>query len=306
MLFTFAKPTYLFLLAVVPVLIFIHFLTLKWKRSQALTFANFEAIARVKGIDLLSKNIFVLIMTMLVSALLVLSLTGLTLHRLLPSSEFSYAIAIDTSRSMEATDFTPSRIEAAKHAALEFVDITPIGTQMAVLSFSGNAFIEQQLTPDKELVKESINAILLSAVGGTDLNEAVTTSTLLLNEEEAKSVIIISDGRLTVGSIQEVIDYAIENDIIIHTVAIGTPEGGTTSYGVSKLDEDTLQAAAYNTGGQYFRAEDQSSLTETMNTIITLKTKRVAINLTQYLILAALVLFVIEYILVNTRYRILP
>lgn len=304
--FTFAKPEYLFLLAIVPVLIFIHFLTLKWKRSQALTFANFEAIARVKGIDLLSKNIFVLIMTMFISTLLVLSLTGLTLHRFLPSSEFSYAIAIDTSRSMEATDFFPTRLESAKQSAISFVDSTPIGTQIAVLSFAGNAFIEQPLTSDKELIREGIKSVLLSSVGGTDINEAVTTSTNLLREEESRAAIIISDGRLNIGSLQEVIDYAIENSIVIHTIAIGTSEGGETIFGISKVDEETLKALAFNTGGESFSAINPEELKASFNKIIELKTKKVAINLSQYLILAVLVLFVIEYVLVNTRYRILP
>jgi len=306
MIFTFSKPIYLSLLAVVPLMIFIHFLTLKWKRSQALKFANFEAIARVKGIDILSKNITVLIMTMIISTLLILSLTGLTIHRTLPSSSFSFAIAIDSSRSMEATDFSPNRLEAAKQSALTFIDLLPIGTRISVVSFSGNAFIEQSITSDKELVKQAVRDIQISSIGGTDLNEAVTTSTNLLIDEEAKAIILISDGRLNIGSIDEVIDYATANDAIVHTIAIGTAEGGQTSYGISKLDEDTLKAAAFNTGGESFRAEDQTILEESLESIIELKTKRVSIDLSQYLILSALILFVIEYVLVNTRYKILP
>ena len=111
---SFIKPSFLFLLALIPLIILIHFVTLRRKRSHALNFANFEAIARIKGVDLLSKNIFVLILTTIISLLLILSLSGLTLHRTVFASSFSFVVAIDSSRSMEANDFSPNRIEAAK------------------------------------------------------------------------------------------------------------------------------------------------------------------------------------------------
>ncbi|MFH1290877.1 MAG: VWA domain-containing protein [Nanoarchaeota archaeon] len=279
---------------------------LKRKRSHALHFANFDAIARVKGVDLLSKNLFVLILTILIVLLLALSLTGVKIQRTLYSSSFSFVMAIDSSASMEATDFYPNRLEAAKDTALDFVDSTPAGTRIGVISFSGNSFIEQSITDDKSFIKRAIEKIPPSSIGGTDLNEAVVTSTNLLEGEDAKAIILLSDGRINVGTIDDSINYANNHDVIVHTIGIGTEEGGQTSYGLSKMDEDALKALAHNTDGRYFRADTKELITESFNQIIDLKFKKITVDISPYLILAALIIFVIEYILISTRYRILP
>src|SRR3989344_288879 len=125
---SFIRPVYLFLLALVPLIILVHFFTINRKRANALKFANFNAISRVKGIDFLSKNISVLVLSVIIIILLVLSLAGLNIHRTLFVSAFSFSLAIDSSRSMEADDFLPNRLEAAKDTASLFVDLTSQGT----------------------------------------------------------------------------------------------------------------------------------------------------------------------------------
>ncbi|MBI5803971.1 VWA domain-containing protein [Candidatus Pacearchaeota archaeon] len=303
---TFVRPFYLALLAVIPLIIFVHFFTLKQKKSRAIRFANFDAIARIRGIELLSKNITVLSMTIAVILLMTLSLSGTRIERTLFSSESSYIIAIDTSRSMSADDLPPNRLEVAKDSAMDFIESVPAGTRIGIISFSGNAFIENDITNDKNLLKQSVSSIPLSSIGGSDLSEAVITSANLLRNEEAKSVILLSDGRINIGTIDEAIDYANENAIFVHTVGIGTEEGGTTSYGFSRIDEEALMALAHNTESRYFRAMDESSLKESFSEILELKLKKVSFDLTNYLTLAGLLLFVIEYILLNTRYRVIP
>ncbi|MBU0760261.1 MAG: VWA domain-containing protein, partial [Nanoarchaeota archaeon] len=262
--------------------------------------------AKVKGVDLLSKNIFILILSVLIFLLLVLSLSGVKMQRTLYSSSFSFIIAVDSSTSMEAADFSPNRLEAAKETALDFVDSFPAGTRAGVISFSGNAFIEQSVTDDKDFIKRAIEEIPLSSIGGTDLSEAVITSTNLLEGEEAKAVILLSDGKINVGTIETAINYANNHDVIVHAIGIGTLEGGVTSYGLSKIDEDSLKSLAYNTEGKYFQAGTKELLRDSFNQIIELKFKKVSSDITSYLLLAAITLFLIEYILISTRFRILP
>ncbi len=306
MILAFDRPTYLLLLVFVPLIILVHFITLRKKRTNALMFANFEAIAKIKGVDLLSKNIFVLIATILVLFCLVFSLAGAKVIRSTYSSSSSFVIAIDTSESMEATDFSPTRFEGAKKAALSFVDLTPPGTKIGIISFSGNSFIEQIPSEEKSKVKSAIKNIPLSEIGGTDIGEAIITSSNILASEPAKSLIIISDGRINVGNIQEAIDYAIEKEVIIHSIAIGSEEGGETSYGLSKVDQDSLKAIAYNTEGVFYLVQDQEELEQAFFSIIDLKLKNVSTDLSAELLVVAILLFVIEYVLVNTKYRIIP
>lgn len=300
------RPSYLVLLAIIPLIIFLHFFMLKKKRSHALRFANFDALARVSGVDLLSKNIFILVLTLLISILLVFSLAGVKVNQSLYSSSFSYIIAIDSSSSMEATDLSPNRLEVAKQAAIDFVRSAPQGTSIGIISFSGNSFMEQDLTLDKDALVSSITKIPLSSIGGTDIGEAMIIGTNLLRSEEAKAVIIISDGRINIGSLDNAITYANNHDVIVHSMGIGTEQGGETSYGLSKIDEDALKAIAHNTGGKYFKIESVEALSESFGQIIELKFKKVTSDMTPYLILATLVLFILEYILISTRFRILP
>ena len=166
--------------------------------------------------------------------------------------------------------------------------------------------IETDLTDDIILIKQSIEKIRLSSVGGTDLSEAIITSANLLEGEDAKAVILISDGRINVGTVDEVILSANKKDIVVHTIGIGTVEGGQTQFAMSKLDEDSLTAVAYNTGGKYFQAQNKAQLDDSFNSILDFKIKKVSTDMTHSLLLIVLILLVLEYVLINTRYKVFP
>ncbi len=300
---SFLYPRYLFFLFLIPLFIFIHIVTLRASRTTALKFANFEAIARIKGVDFFSKNIITLFLSILIIFLLVMAVSGLTLHTTIKATDYSFVIALDSSESMGANDLLPNRMEAAKRAAVAFIDALPITTRVGVISFSGNAIIEQDLTESKSSMKSAVNEVQISEISGTDVYEAVITGTNLLSAENTKAIILLSDGQINVGTINDAIVYANENDIVVHTIAIGTEEGGETSYGLSKLDEDSLKALSYNTNGQFFRALDENELSNSFNEAIAKTERKVGINLADYLLIASILLFAFEYYLINSRYR---
>lgn len=307
MYLTFAYPNYLFLLLMAPLIVLIHFLTLKRIKKRALKFANFEAISKITGVEFFSKNIVISLLSIFIVFLLVLSISGLTLHKQADASSFSFILAIDSSRSMEAQDMLPNRLESAKEIAKEFVKVAPQTTAIGVISFSGNSYIHQDLTKNKNLINEAIDNIEQSMIEGTDICEAVITSTNLLRRgEEGKAIVLLSDGQINVGDLEDAITYANDNDVIINTIAIGTEEGGKTSYGLSKLDEDSLKALEYQTGGEFFKAQDKATLSESFNKAMKLTTKKVSIDLSNYLLLATIFFFVIEYVLASSKYRSLP
>jgi len=306
MAITFTHPYFLSLFLVIPLLVFIHFFTLSYKHGHALRFANFEAISKIRGIDLYSKNIFILVLIIVICVLLILSLAGFTMHRLVSASSSSFVIAIDSSKSMEADDLPPSRISVAKRIAQDFVDSVPKGTRIGIISFSGNSIIETDVTDDRSLIKIAINDLETKAIGGTDLYEAIITSTNLLKPEEAKSVILLSDGQINVGSLVGAIDYANKNDVIVHSIVLGTKEGGQTTYGISKVDEESLKAISYNTLGKFFSVQNEGDLLQSFNEVLNLEMRKVSTNYSSELVLAALVLVVLQYFLINTRYRIFP
>ena len=300
---SFLYPRYLFFLFLIPLFILIHIVTLRASKSTALKFANFEAIARIRGVDFLSKNIITLFLSVIIVFSLVMAISGLVLHISIEATEYSFVIALDSSESMGATDLSPNRMEAAKEAAINFIDSLPLTAKAAVISFSGNAIIEQDLTDSKSSMKSAVNDIQVGEISGTDIYEAVITSTNLLKGESTKAIILLSDGQINVGTIEDAVIYANSNDIVVHTIGIGTEEGGETKYGLSKLDEDSLKALSYNTEAQYLRATDESTLSDSFSSVIGTTKRRVGVNLSNYLLMASIILFALEYYLINSRYR---
>jgi len=295
----FTHPSYLLFLFAIPVLIFFHFFGLKNLKGKGLKFANFESIARVKGIDLYSRNIFLLLFNILFIVLLVFALSGTILHKEMEASSFSFVIAIDNSESMTANDLLPDRLSAAKETAIKFVDSLPFESKLAVLSFAGDSKIEQRLSTSKQEVKFAINDIEISVVKGTDIFEAIDNSIELLKRESNKAIILLSDGQVNVGNVNEATDYAKFNEVLVHTIGVGKLEGGETSYGISKLDEDSLKSLAYNTHGRYFSAENNFELEDSFSQIVGVTERLGEIDLGFYIIIVVIILFIIKQFLLS-------
>jgi len=299
MYFSFSNPSYLVILFVIPVLIFFHFYNIRNLRGRSLSFANFDAIAKVKGIDLYSKNIVVLTLNIIIIITLVFSLSGLTMHKEMEVSSFSFVIAIDISQSMGATDVDPDRLTAAKDSTIYFIDSLPYKPRVGILSFAGNAYIDQDITESKDEIEDAINNIEITEFGGTDIFEAISIASFMLDDEENKAIILFSDGQMNVGNTGEIIEHALKRDIIIHTFGVGTLSGGITDYGFSRMDEEILRSLSYSTEGQYFKVTSIEDLKESFDTIAPLTTKVRAIDLSFFLLIATVVLFILQQFLVD-------
>ncbi len=307
---TFLRPLYLTFLVSVPFFIVAHFLILKHVKRRALVFANFEVIERATGNQILNKNIVILIIRLFALVLFVFSAAGSILWYTGTPSNFDFVIAVDTSSSMLAKDFEPTRLEAAKNAAQEFVNQLPFQTRVGLISFSGSSFVEVQPTKDKGFVASKIGELGVKPVGGTDLSEALVTSTNMLTDiERAKSVILLTDGQSNVGAEPSFgAEYANDNGVTVHTIGMATEAGGQFARieAISKLDEGTLRMISDNTGGRYFKAESEEQLKKAYKNIAETTRQKVSLNLQLPLLLAALTLLFIEWGLINTKYRTLP
>lgn len=224
----FTNPEYLWLLLVVPVIAFVHFSGIKYTKKKAVNFANFEAISRVMGGKLLSKNFFMLGIRIIMVILLVLSVAGATLWYEGQTHNYDVVLAMDASGSMLVDDFYPDRLNASKVAAKTYIDSLLPGDRVGIISFSGISFIEQDLTDDFEKAKSVIEKIDIRPVGGTAIGDAIVSSTnLLTKSKKTKVIILITDGSGNMGvSINTSVDYAKQNNVIINTIGVGTEEGG--------------------------------------------------------------------------------
>ncbi|KHO46121.1 MAG: hypothetical protein QS98_C0005G0068 [archaeon GW2011_AR3] len=313
----FLNPKYLWLLLSIPLLILIHLFSLRFLRARSWVFANFEAIKRVSGDQenirnstLISKNIWLLLVQILIITTLIMSAADPVYTFLGKSSEQSFVLAIDASSSMLANDFEPNRLEAAKGAAVIFLDALPSSTRVGLVSFSGIAFVDSQITDNLDDLKPVIDKITVKSVGGTDIGGALVTSgNILVSEDMSRSIVLLTDGRDTVGTpVIEGIDYAQSHGIVIHTIGMATESGGTFIRQdiVSTLDEDTLKYIAQTTGGSFFIASDPESLKQAFNTIVTTGQQKINMKLQLPLLLIGLAMIFLSWGLINTRYRTLP
>src|SRR3989338_1196473 len=206
---SFTNPVYLWLFAAMPLLVIVHFVTVASTRKKALKFANFEAISAVTREEfkespisaiLRNRNIVMLILRLFTLLFLTLALSGAVYWYEGRSSEADYIIAIDTSTSMLAQDFSPNRLEVAKRSAALFVDRLNAKASIGILSFAGAIFVEQRPTDNIDNVRAAIDRVTISSVGGTDLGQAVITAVNLFPEtSRGKVIILLTDGQSNVG-----------------------------------------------------------------------------------------------------------
>ncbi len=195
------------------------------------------------------------------------------------------ALVIDVSRSMEEMDIPPSRIEAAKAAAADFVRGLPRSTPAAVITFGNYASVVVPLTTDRARLLEGI--MHLSTQLRTQLGTGLAEGVRLLTGENAQPapreprpatgepravVILLSDGRASDGIPPlEAARMARERGVRVYTVGVGTsgdPAQFRSGYwGV--LDEPTLRAVADETGGRYFHASSMEGLRQVYRELAT-------------------------------------
>jgi len=314
----FNNPAFLWFLLAVPSLVVIHLLTLKYSGKEALKFSNFEAIARVTKEHIadkpypnffMNKNFLILMFRVLALSLLIFAVAGTIIWYEGKTTDFDFILALDTSSSMLADDLSPNRLEATKVAANLFIDNLASKSRAGIITFSGTSLIEQKLTEDFDLLKRTINDIEVSKTGGTDLATAmIISSTLLIDSEKGKVIILLTDGQSNVGtSVGDGIDYVNKEKAAVYTIGVGTEEGGRFfgSEIISRLDETTLKRIASLTGGKYFRADNREALINAYKDISGLNIRKMPVNLTPAFMLIALILLVLEWVLINTRYRVI-
>jgi Ca-activated chloride channel family protein len=176
-------------------------------------------------------------------------------------------VAVDTSRSMLATDVKPNRLERAKFAIMDLLPLLQ-GDRIGLVAFAGTAFLECPLTLDYAAFEQSLRAVEVGIIprGGTAIARALDTSLDAFDARQGKyeAIILITDGENTEGDVKEAAKRAAELGVKVFTVGIGTAEGELLSLGKdgfvkdrngqvvkSRLNEDTLKDIALTTGGAY-------------------------------------------------------
>lgn len=185
-------------------------------------------------------------------------------------------LAFDVSLSMAATDVSPDRLEAAKDAAIEFVDQVDPNVEIALLSFSAQVKLEVSPTLDRDRLVRGIENLELGE--GTAIGDAIDAAVSLLEPERAGddplgSVVVLTDGETTQGQpTAEGAQTAADAGIRVFTIAFGTEDGFiedpiTGEIVPVPVKYDELEDAAAVTDGEAYEAPTRDALMDAYDNI---------------------------------------
>jgi len=313
----FNEPLWLFVLIIIPVIAAIYWAVLRKKKQEAIEFSRLAFVKSALADKRKSCRVHLLFaLTLAVIALLVIGLADP--HIPLPREKggTNVILVIDDSGSMQATDYQPTRLSAAKGAAEQLVVGLGHDDSAGVILFNTGATTVAYLSQDKERVQEKIDAIAPSN-GSTAIGDGLALGVdMARSVPDKKSVIIIlSDGVNNAGVISpdNAAALAKASGIPVYTVGMGTKNPTVVGQAVdgspeyAELNETALQSIADKTGGKYFKSVN----TQTLNTIYAGLTPQVIpvteeTSIRVWCIIAAMVLLCLELLLRYGPGRILP
>lgn len=201
-------------------------------------------------------------------------------------------LAMDVSTSMLARDFTPDRISAAKDIAIEFISQRH-SDRMGIVVFAGESYTQCPLTTGRATLINLMKEIETGLIeDGTAIGNGLATAVARMQNSDAKSrvVILLTDGVNNSGEItpQTAADIAKTYGIRVYTIGVGAngtaPYPVMTPWGVQmqnvevEIDENLLKNIAETTGGRYFRATDNTKLSEIYSEINKMEKARTTID----------------------------
>ena len=137
-------------------------------------------------------------------------------------------VAVDTSRSMLATDQSPNRLERAKLAVLDLMRLAK-RDRLGLIAFSGTAFLQCPLTIDRNAFIQNVNSLSTDIIpqGGTAISEAITEAlrTFKKEEDNHKVLVLMTDGEDHEAGVTEAAEKANNIGMKIFTIGLGSPEG---------------------------------------------------------------------------------
>ncbi len=328
----FANPAFLYLLAVIPALIYWY---MKKNRSRAgsLQYSN---LGLVKSVETSARKIHyrhtLFGLRMLALVLLIVCFarpqSGRTEQEVITEG-IDIVVALDISSSMLAEDFKPhNRLEAAKMVAQDFIK-GRANDRIGMVVFAAKSFTQCPLTLDYGILLTFIQEVEIGMIeDGTAIGLGIANAAQRLRDSKAKSkvIVLLTDGQNNRGQLDPLTAAKVAQafGIRIYTVGVGTY--GDALFPVDdpifgkryvrmpvQIDEEVLKEIARITNGTYFRATDKESLDNIFKEIDQLEKTKIKIKqytrfkelFPSYLFLA-LGVIVVEVVLANTKFRKIP
>ncbi len=281
------NPYYLYLLLTIPVLLLVYLMFLLWKNRVRKKYGDPNLLKIMAPEKSVAKPTLKFILSLLIIGLLSLALVNPKIGTRIEKVKrrgIDIVFALDISKSMLAEDIPPSRLAKAKQIISRILDEL-ISDRVGIIIYAGRAYPQLPITTDygaARLFLKSVGTEIIPSQG-TAIAEAVELSLNYFDDESQKNrvLVILSDGEDHEKGFQKAAKKAGEYGIIIHTVGIGTIQGGPIpdyhkgiqigykkdregNAIVTKLQAKTLRDIAITTKGSYINGNSTRQVVEAL------------------------------------------
>lgn len=278
-MFRFADPIYLYLLAVIPVLAIIRFLTYRNQKKRLRKFGDPKLLRELMPDVSRFRPAVKFWILQGALALLIVMLARPQFGTKINNEQrvgIETIIAMDISNSMMAEDITPSRLDRSKMMVENLVDHFT-NDKIGLIVFAGDAFVQLPITSDYVSAKMFLSSIdpSMMATQGTDIARAIDMAAHSFTQEEGigKAIIVITDGEDHEGGALEAAKAAKDAGMRVYVLGVGSTKGspipipGTGDYMkdntgntvMSALNEEMCRQVAQAGGGAYIHVENNSA-----------------------------------------------
>lgn len=286
----FAYPWWLLAIALVIGVVVAYVLVMKRRKARALRFANLDVLRSVTPAkqDRFRHVPFGVLAAGLL--LLTIAMAGPQAEHDVPRNRATVMLVVDVSLSMQATDVSPSRLQAAQAAGKRFADELTQGINLGLVSFAGTASTLVSPTPDHNATKNALDKLKLAEKTATGegvfaaLDQIQTLNSVLGGSKAAPPahIVLLSDGKQTVPESPDdprggftAARKAKEEGIPVSTISFGTMHGSIELEGQGgqpqrvpvPVDDDSLRKIANLSGGNFYTASSLDELNEVYATL---------------------------------------
>ena len=278
-MFKFANPEYLYLLAVLPLLVILHIFTNIIRRRRLETYGDPSLLRQLMPEASTGRpklKFWLLTAAFGIGCLLLARPQFGSKQETVTRKGIETVIALDVSNSMLADDVTPNRLEKSKRIISNLVEQFK-DDKTGLIVFAGDAFVQLPITSDYISAKVFLGSISPGIVArqGTDIKAAIdlATKSFTPNEGVGKAIIVITDGENHEGGAVEAAQAAAEKGYLVYVLGVGLPSGtpipGERSgefrkdkdgnVVVTRLNENMCREIASAGGGAYFYVDNSNS-----------------------------------------------
>ncbi|ETA69109.1 N-terminal double-transmembrane domain-containing protein [Methanolobus tindarius DSM 2278] len=268
----FDSPYILLFLLLIPLIYYLQKKARTQKKNEAIKFSNLAFLKSAIGDSRKSKrDMHLFYLSLLTIGLMVIGFANPHIPLEQTKEGVNVVLVMDNSGSMQAQDYQPTRLEAAKSSAEILIKSLKDKDYAGVVVFESGATTAAYLSPDKDKVIDKLQDITAKE-GATAIGDGLSLGIDMASSipNKKKVVILLSDGVNNAGYISpdEAIQFAKANDIQVYTIGMGSTGQVLLGYDwfgnpqYAELDEATLQSIAEETGGKYFKSVDDDTLDE--------------------------------------------